>query len=204
MIVQDITALPTFNPHGGPITHSSTWSKPDSPVHPLFPNLFIARGLVCNSRATVPSDQFWYRTQYLFPLLWTPFHSVSGNERLPIRSKLLIALSYSALDVFHLFNSRDTHMFILGIPPRWFSLITSYRWRAAPYLFVSTMEFPEERTTTSSWCIGIKKLKTSMKGINFFEKIRYNFVTRTFPLYFPLKSRDEISCSGGELWRPGN
>ena len=41
------------NPHGGPITHSSTGSKLDCPVHPLFPKLFLARGLVCNSRATV-------------------------------------------------------------------------------------------------------------------------------------------------------
>src|SRR3954468_22450561 len=44
--------LPTFNPHGGPITHSSTGSKPYSPVHPMFPRLFLACGLVCNSRAT--------------------------------------------------------------------------------------------------------------------------------------------------------
>ena len=56
MIVQYVAALPTFNPHGGPITHSSTGSKPDSPVHPLFPRLFLARGLVCNSRATFRSD----------------------------------------------------------------------------------------------------------------------------------------------------
>ncbi len=35
MIVQDVTALLTFNPHGGPITHSSTGSKPDSPVPPV-------------------------------------------------------------------------------------------------------------------------------------------------------------------------
>ena len=27
--------LPTFNPHGGPITHRSTGSKPDSPVDPI-------------------------------------------------------------------------------------------------------------------------------------------------------------------------
>src|SRR4051812_20390205 len=51
--------LTTFNPHGGPITHSFAGSKPDSPVHPLFPKLFLARGLVYNSRATVPSDLFW-------------------------------------------------------------------------------------------------------------------------------------------------
>ena len=44
--------LPTFNPHGGPITHSSTGSKPDSLVHPLFPRLFLTLGFVCNSRAT--------------------------------------------------------------------------------------------------------------------------------------------------------
>ena len=42
-----------FQPHGGPITHSSTGLKPDSPVHPLFPNLFLARGLICNSWTTV-------------------------------------------------------------------------------------------------------------------------------------------------------
>ena len=27
--------LSTFNPHGGPITHSSTGSKPDTLVHPV-------------------------------------------------------------------------------------------------------------------------------------------------------------------------
>src|SRR3954471_23269245 len=39
-------------PHGGPITHSSTESKPDSPVHPRFPKLFLALDFLCNSRAT--------------------------------------------------------------------------------------------------------------------------------------------------------
>ena len=36
MTVQDVTTLPTFNPHGGPITHRSTGSKLDSLVHPWF------------------------------------------------------------------------------------------------------------------------------------------------------------------------
>ena len=45
MIVQDITAFPTFNPHGGPITHSSTGSKPDSPVHPVV--RVIPRAWLC-------------------------------------------------------------------------------------------------------------------------------------------------------------
>ena len=53
MIMQYVTALPAFNPHGGPITHSSSGSKPDSPVHPLFLKLFLVRGLVCNSRTTI-------------------------------------------------------------------------------------------------------------------------------------------------------
>src|SRR4051812_33810317 len=39
-------------PHGGPITHSSTGSKPYSPVHPRFPKLFLALDFLCNSRAT--------------------------------------------------------------------------------------------------------------------------------------------------------
>ena len=46
--------LPTFNPHGGPITQSSIRSNSDSPVHPLFPKLFLTLGFICNSRAT-----FW-------------------------------------------------------------------------------------------------------------------------------------------------
>ena len=44
-------------------------------------------------------------------------HSASGNERLPIRLKLLIAPSYFALDGYHLFNSRDSHVFIHGLIP---------------------------------------------------------------------------------------
>ena len=51
MTVQDVTA-PIKKPHGGPITHSSTGSKPDSPVHPRFPKLFLALDFLCNSRAT--------------------------------------------------------------------------------------------------------------------------------------------------------
>ena len=50
-----------------------------------------------------------------------------------------------------------------------------------------------------------------MEAVNFFEKSNHD---REDPLespnqnLFPLtpapKSRDEISCSGGELWRPDN
>ena len=108
--------------HGGPITHSSTGSKPDCPVHPLFPKLFLARGLVCNPRATVLVVNSGIGHNTYSRCSEPHSHSVSGNERLPIRLKLLIAPSYFALDVFHLFNSRDTHMFILGKPPEDFPL----------------------------------------------------------------------------------
>ena len=121
MTVQHVSPLSNFNPHCGPITHSSTWSKPDSPVHPCS-KLSLALRFVCNLRATflVITSGIAHNTysRCSKPLL----HSVSGNARLPIHSKLLIALSYFALDVFHLFNSRDTHMFILGIPPDDFPL----------------------------------------------------------------------------------
>ena len=101
MIVQDVIALPTFNPHGGPITHSSTGSKPDSPIHPLFPRMFLARGLVYNSRATsreIINSGIRHKTysHCSGPLL----HFVSGIERLPTRLKLLMVPSYFALDIF--------------------------------------------------------------------------------------------------------
>ena len=121
MTVQDVTVPPTFNPHGGPITHSSTGSKPDSPVHACS-KLSLALRFVCNLRATflVINSGIGHNT---YSRCSEPHsHSVSGNERLPIRLKLLIAPSYFALDVFHLFNSRDTHMFILGKPPEDFPL----------------------------------------------------------------------------------
>ena len=146
MIAQDVTTFPTFNPHGGPITHSSTGSKPYSPVHPMFPKLFLARGLVSNSRATVLVIWSGIRrstySRYSEPLS----HSGSDFEQLSIRLDPLIVPSYLTLDVFHLFNSRDTLMIILGIPPpRWFSFITFNCCKAAPYLFVSTLEFPRKR-----------------------------------------------------------
>ena len=77
-------------PHGGPITHSSTGSKPDSPVHPLFPKLFLTRGLVCNSRATFRWDHQSGIRRNTYSHCSEPLsHFASGNERLPMRLKLL-------------------------------------------------------------------------------------------------------------------
>ena len=116
MIVQDITALSTFNPHGGPITHSSTGSEPDSPVDPLFPRLFLMRGLVCNSRATfrvILNSGIKHNTYFCCsePLS----HSVSGIKRLPARLKLPMIPLYIALDIFLNFNSRDTFATFLDV-----------------------------------------------------------------------------------------
>ena len=89
MIIQHDIALPTFNTHGGPITHSSIGSKPDSPVHPLFPRLFLARGLKCNSRATFREILNTGIKHNIYSRCFEPLSCpVTGIERLPARSKL--------------------------------------------------------------------------------------------------------------------
>ena len=154
MTVKDVTApikKKKKKPHGGPITHSSTGSKPDCPVHPLFPKLFLARGLVCNSRTTVPSDLFWYHTQYLFSLPWTPFTFWLGIERLPIRLKLLMVPPYFALDIFLRFNSRVTSATFLDVIDQIVNLVEVCPFEATHYPFRKYDEDPQGRTTTSSW-----------------------------------------------------
>ena len=44
-------------------------------------------------------------------------HSGSDFEKLSIRLEPLIVPSYLTLDVFYMFNSRDTLMLILGLTP---------------------------------------------------------------------------------------
>ena len=128
----------------------------------------------------LPVDLFWYRTQYLFPLLWTPFALCFRQWTIayPLETSYCTVLlcsrcvSFVKLERYSYVHSWDT--------PRWISLITSYHCRAAPYLFVSTMEFPEERTTTSSWCFGIKNWRHQRKGLT--SARRSIRITRTFPL----------------------
>ena len=124
MTVQNVSTLPAFNPHGGPITHSSTGSKPDSPVHPCFPKLFLALGFECKSRATLLSIYFGIRhnTYSHCSEPFSPF--VSGNERLPTRLKLLIAPPYLALDVFLEFRlERCLYATFIEIDPRYLSCV---------------------------------------------------------------------------------
>ena len=97
MTVQYVSVLPTFEPDGGPTSHNSTGSKPDSPVHPCS-KLSLALRFVCNLRATflVINSGIGHNT---YSRCSEPLsHSVSGNERLPTRLKLFIAPSYLALD----------------------------------------------------------------------------------------------------------
>ena len=60
-------------------------------------------------------------------------------KRLTNRLKLLTVPFRSALDVFHFTNLRDTHVIIHGITSDDYPL-AFYRCRAAPFMFVSTME----------------------------------------------------------------
>ena len=146
MIVQYVTALPAFNPHGGPITHSSSGSKPDSPVHPLFPKLFLTRGLVCNSWATFRWDHqsgIWRNTYSHCSESLS--HFVSDIERLPIRLKLLMVPSYFALDNFLSFNTRDTYASPLELIVRWSIMLESVLIEFFPsYLFVSPVKILKE------------------------------------------------------------
>ena len=148
MIVQDVTALPTFNPHGGPITHSSTGSKPDSPVPPCTEG--------CSSRVASyvihEPPSIWYQTN-TYSRGFEPLSChISGIKRLPARSKLPRIPPYSALDIFLSFNSRVT----FGHLPR------CYRPDSQPcrdrfFRNTHTLFFhkydgvPEERMPTSSW-----------------------------------------------------
>ena len=158
----------------------------------------------------LPSDQFWYRTQYLFLLLWTPFTLCFRQWTIayPLETSYCTVLlccrcvSFVQLERYSYVHTWET--------PRRFSLITSYRCRAAPYLFVSTMEIPKK-----GWQIDHGDLKQWNEDINERDQplrkgsqdredsLGFSLPTPS-PLTPPLKSRDEISCSGGELWRPGN
>ena len=150
MIVQDVTALPAFNPHCGPITHSSTGPKPNSTVNPLFPRLFLARGLVSNSWATfreiinsvIIHNTYSHSSKALS-------HSDSGNEWLPISLELLITPSYSTLDDFlECQHERCLYTSFTEIAPRYLTGVELRPSRVFPLNFPKYDGDPEERVTT--------------------------------------------------------
>ena len=150
MIAQDVTTFPTFNQHGGPITHSSTGSKPDSPVHPRFPKLFLALDFLCNSRATCQVIYSGIRHKTYSHCSGPLLHFVSGIERLPTRLKLLMVPSYFALDIFLSSSSRVTFRH----HPRGYQPDSRpFRgpfFSQLPLVLHTYNEDSEERTTTSS------------------------------------------------------
>ena len=207
--MQDVDALPSFTPHGGPITHSSTGSKPDSPIHPMFLRLFLACDLVCNSWATflvtysgIRRNTYPHCSEHLF----TPCFR---HRTVACSLETSHEPHYFALDIFLNFNSRVTFCHL----PRWYrpivNLVEVRSPGIPPHSFVSMMEPPKK-----GYRLYLDDLKRRNEDINVLdrplreEQARMrrpaSFVTKPSPLSLPLKSRDEISCSGGELWRPDN
>ena len=158
MITQDVTILPTFNPHVGPITDSSTGSKPDSPIHPLFPKLFLACGYICNSRATflvIYSGNTYSRCPE------NPFTIWLGIEWWPGCLKLLMVPTYLALDIVLSFHSRVTFRH----HPRCYQPDSQpFRgpfFRSYPLSFICTMKIPKK-----GWRLDHGDLKQSNEDIN--------------------------------------
>ena len=146
--------------------------------------------------------------QHFSSLLRTLSHSVSGNKWLPDRSKLLMVPTYFALDIVLSFHLRVTFRH----HPRCYQPDSQpFRgpfFQSYPLSFVRTMEFPKK----GCW-LRHDDLKQRNEDINVMDRSLREEQPRTlagisypevYPFTPPLKSQDEISCSGGELWRPGN
>ena len=172
MITQDISTLPTFNPHGGPITHSFTGSKPDSPVHPYFQKLFLTLGFVCKSRARFLAIYSGIRRNTYSHCSGSPSYPFPGNEGLPICLKLLTAPSYFALAVFLGFQlERWLYASFLEIAPRYLTGVELRPSRVFPLIFsVSTMKILKEGRQNSSWCIEAKKWRHQCKWTDLFVR----------------------------------
>ena len=157
--------------------------------------------------------QFWYRTQYLHLLLWTPSTPYFRHQTIacPLETSHDTSLLCSWYFLKFEFESYFRHL------PQCYRLDS--RPCRGPFLpecpplilFRKYDKDPEERMATSSWLrkaekwIHQRKGSTSLKGQLRPRRLVRFFATNTFPpLTPPLKSRDEISCSGGELWRPDN
>ena len=145
---------------------------------------------------------------HVIHVVQAPFQLLSRHRMIAYPFETLVP-SYSALNEF-------TEILLIGYFVYHFLNSTSYAqtsWRYVPPKFFPPVAFvgrwrprrKDDGLVTMTWN---REMKTSTKGINLFEraaktmKTRSVFATTTSPLSPPLKSRDEISCSGGELWRP--
>ena len=158
----------------------------------------------------LPVDQFWNQTQYLFPLLWAPFTPYFRHRTIacPLETSHDTSLPCSRY-FLKVFNSRVTFPHL----PRCYQQVSQPcrgLFSQPLYSFVSTVKVPEERMPTSSWWLEQRNKEINERDQLLQEeqpKLRRSvrfFVTKSLPPYSPPQSRDEISCSGGELWRPGN
>ena len=82
--------------------------------------LFLTLGFVFNSRATFLVLYSGIKRNTYSRCSEPLFLSGSDFEQLSIRLEPLTVPSYLTLDVFYMFNSRDTHVFIPGITPNEF------------------------------------------------------------------------------------
>ena len=142
--MQDVTP-PTFIPHGRPITHSSTGSKPDSPVHHLFPRLFLALDFVCNSRTTCLVIYAGIRRNAYSDCSKLLSHFVSGNKR--IAYALETSHGTFLLGSRYIFKFQiERHLCFFPELTVWCSiLLGSVLIEFFPsYPFVSTVKFPKE------------------------------------------------------------
>mgnify|MGYP005851122315 CR=1 FL=1 len=130
---------------------------------------------------------------------------ISDIERLPARLKLPMVPPYFALDIFLSFNSRVTSATFLDVIDQIVDLAEICSPGMPPlYSSINTMEFPKKGCRLHH-----DDLKQRNEDINVLDqplreeqaRIRRpaRFVTRPSPLSLPIKSRDVISCSGGEL-----
>ena len=141
--MQDVTALSTFNPHGGPVTHSSQ-DRNLTLLYTLVSKLFLTLGFVCNSRVTFLMLYSGIRRNTYSRCSEPLSHSGLDFEQLSIRLEPLIEPSYLTLDIFYRFNSRGTLMLIHGLTLDCFPHKHSVVADLPRYLFVNAMEFPKK------------------------------------------------------------
>ena len=111
---------------------------------------------------------------------------------------------YIALDIFLSFNSRVTSATFPDVIDQIVDLAEVRSPGIPLYSFVSTIEFPKKGRRLHHDDLKQRNEDNNVL-IDLFEKSNQRredpleFRNQNFPPYTPLKSRDEISCSGGEL-----
>ena len=159
----------------------------------------------------LPRDhQFCYQTQYLFPLLWTPFTLCFRQRTIAYALETSHGTFLLALDIF-LSSIREL---LSATFPDVIDQIVDLAEVYSPgmpnlYSFISTMEFLKKgfrlhHDDLKQRNVDIIVLDRPLREEQARMRRPARFVTKPSPLSLPLKSRDEISCSGGDLWRPGN